>query len=146
MKKFLFLDIDGVMNGYLRDDCELHYLCELSPVLVDRVRRIIEATQCEVVLSTSWRFDEYIKQIMEYCQIEYSGKTDLSWCRGQEIKNWLSTQGGPYTYCILEDSEQLLKEQENNTVTTSFNYGISEDQVQLAINILNNVPQEEVQG
>ena len=130
------------MNGYLRDDCELHYLCELSPVLVDRVRRIIEATQCEVILSTSWRFDEYIKQIMEYCQIKYSGRTDLSWCRGQEIKNWLNTQEEPYTYCILEDTEQLLEEQENNTVTTSFNYGISEDQVQLAINILNNVPQE----
>lgn len=134
------------MNGFLRNDKETYCLCDLCLILVDRVRRIIESTQCEVILSTSWRFDSDIDLIMDYCNIKYTDKTGISWCRGQEIKDWLDKQQEPYTYCILEDSEQLLKEQKNNTVTTSFNYGISEDQVQLAINILNNVSQEEVQG
>lgn len=145
MKKFLFLDIDGVMNGFLRDDKEMHYLCDLCPILVERVKRIISATQCEVILSTSWRYDEYIDKIMEHCGIQYSDKTDLSWCRGQEIKNWLSEQTDTYTYCVLEDSEEMLEEQEEHIVWTDFNYGISESQVEIAINILNDVQEKEVQ-
>ena len=125
------------MNGFLRKDQELYCLCELSQPLVDRVKRIINATQCEVVLSTSWRFDDCIDRIMEHCEIPYIDSTGISSCRGQEIKDWLEMQEEPYTYCILEDSEELLDTQESNTIWTSSIYGISEDQVQQAINILN---------
>lgn len=133
----MFLDIDGVINGYLRKDQELYCLCELSQTLVDRVKRIIDVTKCEVILTSTWRFDECIDKIMEHCGISYIDSTNISSCRGQEIKDWLETRG-PCTYCILEDSEALLVEQEEHVVWTSPYYGISEEQVQLAINILNN--------
>ena len=45
--------------------------------------------------------------------------------RGKQIKNWLNNHAKfPYEYCIIDDSSDMLVEQENNFVHTSLDDGL----------------------
>lgn len=50
MKKILFLDIDGVLNGH--DDLGAY---SINPKCVDQLNYILMCTEAKVVLSSSWR-------------------------------------------------------------------------------------------
>lgn len=49
--KILFLDVDGVLHSYFAR-CEKQCF---RPDCMKRLKRIVEATECHVVLSSSWR-------------------------------------------------------------------------------------------
>lgn len=55
--KVVFLDFDGVLNGFETREppSPVHAGLFLNPVLVERVNAICERTGAVVVLSTSWR-------------------------------------------------------------------------------------------
>lgn len=59
MKKYLFLDIDGVLNSrdYQLSMIESGNLLniDIDQSAVNRFRRIVDATECEIILSSSWR-------------------------------------------------------------------------------------------
>ena len=56
----VFLDIDGVLN-YTRSNSEIH----LEPELVQRFRKLHDATRFKIVLSTFWRgFKDYVEYIL----------------------------------------------------------------------------------
>lgn len=74
--KIIFLDIDGVLN------CELWYkqrfeildrsvvtgnypLYEFAPFLIERLNKIIEATDAKVVVSSTWRLTRTTKQLQD---------------------------------------------------------------------------------
>eukprot|EP01083_Nonionella_stella_P033424 91519_1 len=61
--KILFLDIDGVMNGWhdVRDDTQN----VLKPACLERLQQIIDHTHCKIVLSTARRACEEIKHSIE---------------------------------------------------------------------------------
>jgi Swiss Army Knife RNA repair-like protein len=54
--KIIFLDIDGVLNCS-RTPNPRKFPFIVDPILLDRLRRLLEATGAEVVLASNWRYD-----------------------------------------------------------------------------------------
>ena len=135
VQKILFLDIDGVLN-YMPDRESLqilknnlgsekfqHEIYGFSERLVKYLKMIIDATDCKIVFSTSWRYfkDHHIegsdwrKALADLLNVDQSifiGNTpdissgwdgNFSRRRGSEIKMWLecNTEPGKYTINFL---------------------------------------------
>lgn len=159
MKRFIFLDFDGVMNTY--HYCNQLYLEGLpegdkfgvlfDPECVRNLGEIIERTGAEIVISSSW------KATMTYAQILQMWKdrnlpgfvTDVtptcSRHRGDEIASWLGifqeiSGGEEYEYVIIDDlgEEDFNEDQLNHLVTVDW-YGLTEEAMQHAISILRSL-------
>lgn len=168
MKKYLFLDIDGVLAvpEYLKDG-----QWAICPKRQELLHRILSETGAEIVLSSSWRkWDlestrEFMKgegflfhdkiigvTIRAYQYLDRTKKIHLSIPRGVEIKQWLDTNvhsdnghnfirktwGFDYTYCILDDETDMLYNQRNFFVHTDSIQGLTEEKADEVIEILNN--------
>ncbi len=178
MKKYLFLDIDGVLNSqdWFKSD-KFDDLQEkivrgkrpndffaFDPTAIELLTDIVTATDCEIVISSSWRKSRNIEQLQDlfrevgFCHPgKITGKTDSSYnwllpkvhcpsIRGLEIKVWLDlnvrkTEKGftndDFTYCILDDDTDMLYEQKNNFVNTNSQTGLTSNDVSKVIRILN---------
>jgi hypothetical protein len=109
MRKILFLDIDGVLNidfgvfpQKLDDSC------------LQQLKRIVDTTGAEIVLSSSWRFSDASKLIIidafhRFGIPVWTATTLLkdAVTRGQEIHDWFMTTPGAYDpnmrFAILDD-------------------------------------------
>lgn len=143
MRKILFLDIDGVVNSrefMLAEHKRVGHgtMLGISPLLADEVRRIIEFTQCEVVLSSSWRLDEKSREqvraeVCEYVDVTPSlrGTTD----RGCEVLAWLDEHPDVTAYAILDDNSDFHKDQ--HLFKTPWETGITRDVTIAVIKHLN---------
>lgn len=174
-QKILFLDIDGVLN-YMPDRETLHTLKNSIPYeefqheiygfskrLVKFLKMIIDATNCKIVFSTSWRYfkDHHIegsdwrKTLADLLGVDQSifiGNTpDISsgWdmgnvCRrrGTEISTWLNcnTEPGKYKFCVIDDEvvDIISVLPKKNVIHTNMKTGLSRDDVDKAIQILNS--------
>ncbi len=104
MRKIIFLDIDGVFNCQnwyaIRKQpehvCE-HPLNEFWPEAVNRFNKIIEATNAEIVISSTWRSDGIEKLKELFSKVGIKGniidvtpnfRSDKS-VRGNEIYYWI---------------------------------------------------------
>ena len=148
--KVLFLDIDGVCNcsDTFKKPHNVHF--PIDPYLAFLVGKIQLETNCLVVLSSSWRHHkesvEYINdRIVKIYDITGNEPYDDSLppgaenCqRGREIKAWLDSHQNIDRYAILDDSNDMLPEQQDNFFKTSWSNGISDDICQKVINHLNN--------
>ncbi len=166
MKKILFLDIDGVLSI---PDFNIGWELNISKQKL--LGKIIEKTNCDIVLSSSWRKNtlEETKNYMTlkgflfsdkiigitiraYHYIDKKEKIHLSIPRGVEIKQWLDTNihsnngkdykfleyGIDYTYCIVDDDDDMLLEHQNNFIKTNSEKGLTQKNAIKIINILNN--------
>lgn len=61
MKKYLFLDIDGVLNGHEWNETSESYTIKLSNVL--NLNLVIEKTKCKIILHSAWRYMIYGKDM-----------------------------------------------------------------------------------
>jgi hypothetical protein len=155
MKKIIFCDIDGVLS------C-VSSLWRLDPLLLKRLGVIIEATDCSLVISSSWR-QETLEKTIEYLsdENEYGmngikfpfcdriiGVTDRlyfqdyrgNWQhkkRGFEIKKWIEDNHFTGNYVILDDDADFLEEQLPFWVATHPLDGIDDTDVIETIEILN---------
>lgn len=135
MRKILFLDIDGVIAIP-----ETHY--ELSDDKQKLLGEIIDRTNCEIVISSSWRkheldlTKEYFNRkgfnythlitgitIRAYHYIDKKEKIHLSIPRGVEIKQWLDTN-------IHSDNG---KDYERKKPGKDFTYCIVDDDVDMLL-------------
>lgn len=145
-KKYLFLDIDGVLNhdewfesdGYRQNQANWQ-VSMFDPKCVERVNRILEETGAELVVSSSWRNMSDLENIFagvglptKFHRTPYADhiypdldpirdlyNDDVRYWRGSEIKYWLEHNAeAPYTYCILDDDCDILEEQHDNFVLT----------------------------
>lgn len=111
----------------------------IDPYMALLVDRIIQATGCKVVLSSTWRLfpetrEEVKKQVCEYVDITprlFSGIYALAE-RGHEIKQWLEEdekRGGAEVerYAILDDNNDMLPEQQENFFKTSWSTGLTQE-------------------
>ena len=108
MQKIIFLDIDGVLAT--QEDCEETRLWGLSPKKQELLGQILDKTNADIVLSSSWRcidvettktymsskgflFSDKIigVTIRAYHYIDKTTKIHLSIPRGVEIKQWIDT-------------------------------------------------------
>lgn len=110
--RVIFLDIDGVLNaegspGGLQSD------------KVMRLKRIIEETGAEIVLSSTWRTEPDLVHRVEVMldkiggrlldQTPVIGDHCFATARGQEIKAWLDDPDKPLpeTFVILDDDPDM---------------------------------------
>lgn len=148
MRKFLFLDIDGVLNSQdwmLGDKAqELRTLAianktrnnkfHFDPAAIELLTEIVLATGCEIVISSSWRKNrtiEQLQQIFTEVGFEHShkiiGKTDSSY-------NWLK----PGVHCPsirgLEIKVWLdlnVRKTESGFTNNNFTYCILDDDIDM---------------
>ncbi len=147
MKRYLFLDIDGVCNhkdwyrehGYGSGDYD--------PKTIELLNQLADI-DVKVVISSSWgtMADKplhdlglklpivgHTEQLSPYC----------SWmCRGNEIAKWIDRNvlqehiDDRFEYVILDDTKELLMEQEDNFVWVDPEHGLTQENIDNAREIL----------
>lgn len=155
--KVVFLDIDGVLNSndwYVKTrEIDGQDSGDIDPEAIKLVNQIIEKTGAKVIMSSSWRvaYDSSCARLYEKGLIPniIIGKTPNfthfcpsdsireTLCRGNEIKYILDTENITQ-YVILDDDQDMLYSQKDNFIHIDFMHGITKENVEQAIKILNN--------
>jgi hypothetical protein len=121
----------------------------------DALRKIIEATGAKIVISSTWR-KEGMQHLLDMWKhrnlpgeiigltpteqdLVNSGKFQFldEVCRGDEIKFWIEAFNFNGNYIIIDDTKDMLKEQEPFFIKTNSYFGLSEKEADQAIKILN---------
>lgn len=156
--KVIFLDFDGVITTPKSK-------CKLDPERMALLGRILDATDAKIVISSSWRrysLEETIKHITDASNFFVGGnpfpypeavvgvtERMYSFCypnnerhfglpRGCEIEHYLNQHSNIDSYVIIDDDQDMLLCQAENFVHTDGEIGLTEDDVEKAIKILNN--------
>lgn len=150
--KVIFLDIDGVLNHYYwyrerRYKSNASYpLDDFDPKSVSYLNNITDITGAKIIISSSWRFDNDIINILRKVGItgEIIGCTpDLynicgSLCRGKEIDAVLNKHPDIERYIILDDDMDMEEHQLPYFIKTNANgSGLNKTVMNKAIKILN---------
>lgn len=137
MRPVLFLDIDGVLNhadAYARYGEGLilaaHSTEVLDPACVEQLNRVVTLTECEVVVSSTWRLVhtlillETLLQEAGYEHYLLSTTPDLpgNHKRGREIAAWLKRHPGYGPIAIVDDDSDMEPFM-SRWVKTHFNEG-----------------------
>jgi hypothetical protein len=144
MSKILFLDIDGVCNS--AEYAERRFketgkggLLGIDPTLAARVRKIVKATNCDVVLSSTWRLYDKARHDVRRDVIGFidvtpnlqAGEKNGIVKRGVEVQDWLDRHPDVEVYAILDDDSDFLEDQW--LFKTTFKQGLTE---QIAANVI----------
>jgi len=136
MKKYLFLDVDGVLNHEQWYE-KIHNHPELSPGpfpfecfdpdCVKRVNEILKQTDTELVISSSWRTDRALSETFTLVGLPEKYLKTPSWknidvyeeyeCRGEEIQAFLDKHPCD-NYVILDDVNDMLDSQKDHFIWT----------------------------
>jgi hypothetical protein len=163
-RKIIFLDFDGVLNtehyqGLLRyqgEPWQDEHGAFFDPNAVKQLRRIIDATGADIVIESSWKYLglDAMKELWKVRNLpgrviditpssvsdEYLLKnldTTMIHCKGMEIASWLSEQAEDIRYAIIDDEYVILDSQLPHFILTNPYEGITEEQTNRAISILN---------
>lgn len=159
--KILFLDIDGVLNSSLwygkrrsllappRKTIE-QMIYEIDPDALARLKRIVESTGCELVISSTWRRIYSMVQFREtfthlgWPKAPFADKTPVlqQGFRGDEVRAWLNTIGkilDVERYCCVDDSDDFHPD--NYLFRTSHSTGLTDEVADSIIKFLNE-PQQ----
>lgn len=152
ISKYIFLDFDGPLNtgrnDYLDPDRYGHHF---DDVAIRNLRRIIDRTGAGIVVSSSWRHLglNRIQEIWKEwgmpgkiigCTPGLWGDGRLFNCRGEEIQQWLEENTiGDYKYVIIDDMDdsEAIEGQEEIWIQVDPHCGISYEDAEIAISILN---------
>jgi len=125
MNKLIFLDVDGVLNSYTTSVIHGDVGCyghQMNPVSVLLLLRLHLVSNCDFVLSSSWKLMKDHRRIIETnmhragwpdnIPIPFIGITpDLPGWRGNEIDAWLQDNSPaliPWKeYIILDDTKDF---------------------------------------
>ena len=112
----LFLDVDGVLNRCGKS------AVKLEAALLANLVRIVEETDCRIVLSSTWRLMDRAMKDLKFAfddlGLILDGATpDLArvmengiWLakdRGHEIQAWMDDHFTPERFCILDDNTDM---------------------------------------
>lgn len=135
MRKILFLDVDGVLNSLTSGG---RYA--LKRPCLKRLENIVKETGCEIVLSSTWRKDQYalkrLKRVLAYRGLEISSITpdfaDVNHLvRGDEILEWMVLnltidEWRSVKYAIVDDDSDMLERQLPHFFQTDPQYGMTD--------------------
>jgi HAD domain in Swiss Army Knife RNA repair proteins len=137
--KIIFLDIDGVIvtGKSFNDNCEVDSNC------VYWLNRLTEETGAVLVLSSSRRKSRSFGECVQLLQNwgitgRLMSKTrilDDNHERGDEIRLWMETFPGEYSFIIIDDSENM-KDLESRRIRTTWENGFTENEYLQAREIL----------
>jgi hypothetical protein len=153
----LFLDIDGVLNTGETHDLPAEYVihtrgwpCLLSVAHLHRLREVLEASACDVVLSSTWRLNELGCRTLERglcaagipCDRIVGATPDLRphGSRPDEILAWLRAHGGGAVWAAIDDMPLEREQPEGmrgHCVLTSIDTGLDADAAHACICLLN---------
>ena len=154
--KIIFLDIDGVLNDrYTEETFEGFVFVSDEKILL--LKEIVEATDAQIVLTSTWRkgwfykdhdstyngeevwlFEALQEKLNEY-GIELLDYTEQLGHRGEEISKWLKTHKGDEVeaYIVLDDmDESELHQHSAHFIQTDFEEGLTEAHVEQALRLL----------
>lgn len=147
----LFLDFDGVLNstshllsaakvpgGYVDTDEG-----QVDPAAVAQLSRVVAATGCEVVVTSTWRLlhdTTYLWNLLRghgYTGGPFLGATpDLyGMTRAQEIDHWRWENGRPKVYAIVDDDLDA-DDKTGRFVKTDFDDGLTAEKADELIGVL----------
>ena len=151
MKKIIFLDFDGVLNteyyqGVLqfqgkqqRDE----YGALFAPGAVRQIKRIIDFTAAEIVISSSWKSLGLAKIQELWMKRNLPGRViDVTPLhggnKGDEIAAWpVEDATSEARYVVIDDEEVVLNSQRPFFIWTNPYEGLTEEKANMAIRILN---------
>ncbi len=130
-----------------------------DPKAVANLRRIVEETGADIVISSSWKCMGLSEMEDMWEERNLPGKVigitpnsvsdellvdadidsiKLFHIRGEEIKEWLKMHEKQVSnYTIIDDMDNMLPDQQSHFVQTNPEEGITEEDVQKTIKILN---------
>lgn len=165
MKRIIFLDVDGVLNHVLTkhwvhwetaDDVPKgHGYRGMSPECVKNLQTLVEKTDAEVVLSSTWRLrpfglhkTERVARRQGYTgprwidvTPEFSNKGDE---RGHEIQDWLDANvptdqsgrpKGDVEFIIIDDTPDMVHLKHRLVHTDPYDGGLTEAKVAEALKL-----------
>jgi len=150
MKRYLFLDVDGVCN---HDDwynnqrfVEHNFKCgDYDPHVIELLNQLSDL-DVNVVISSSWgtmAYDPLVKLGLKLPIIGHTEQMDSDWlCRGNEIAKWLYFNhveehiDDRYEYVIFDDIKNMLMEQERNFIWVDPKHGLTQEHINKARKIL----------
>jgi hypothetical protein len=155
--KILFLDCDGVLNGHEKLP-GLEY-CGIRPDCVARLNRVIAETDCQLVISSAWRYmiigGMMTKKGFEYLLITHGvraagrlhGRTvsdEIEKDRAQQILKYQRAALYGYgwqpcqQWCVLDDDPMTmnLEADQWRLVKTDGSKGMTDEDAQQAIEVL----------
>lgn len=141
----VFLDIDGCLNR-LSDAYSTPVriingiMTMVEPEIVALTNRLIERTNCDLVLSSSWRHspDWRIAMALSGITKEFLDRTPLrsdhkkygvrypDLCRGHNVQDWLD-ENPVEKYAILDDASDFLEPQLPNLFKTDPAVGLTQE-------------------
>ncbi len=157
MKRFLFLDFDGVINtpryrqllAAHRMPVKDQYGPFFDPMAVENLTKIISATGADIIVTSTWKFKGlaamqalWSKRSMPGLVIDITPSimAGFLYNRGMEINKWIAENvtGHPtdYRYAIIDDGQDFLPEQAPHLITTDPTTGLSEYDAEKAIQLL----------
>ena len=152
MNKIIFLDIDGVLNTehyqgllqYQGKPWQDEYGAFFDPKAVKQLKRIIDATDADIVIESSWKYLglDAMKELWEVRNLPGTiidiTPSLLGKNKGVEIASWLSKYAKQdIRYVIIDDEYVILDSQLPHFILTNPYEGITEEQANRAISMLN---------
>lgn len=152
MNKIIFLDFDGVLNTehyqdllqYQGKPWQDEYGAFFDPKAVKQLKRIIDATDADIVVESSWKYLglDAMKELWEVRNLPGTiidiTPSLLGKNKGVEIASWLSKYAKQDTrYVIIDDEYVILDSQLPHFILTNPYEGITEEQANRAISMLN---------
>lgn len=161
MKKYIFLDIDGVLNcmSWFEQNKNKSRHTEINPEKVKLLKEIVDRTGAEIILSSSWRILNSSESQEEHDLYSYLLETlrkfglFITDCtpyvnqnRPQEIKIWMQNNAQKSDTRFVSLDDDYPKEEYDKygigdcLIKTSFyapNGGLNIEHVKKAIEILN---------
>ena len=134
--------MDGVLNTIKSKS-----LFALSKPKLRQLSRIVNETECKIVLSSSWRRYDYayqrLKRRLKYRNLYIHDITptinEIGSSRGYEIQKWLDENSEFWNvekYCIVDDINDMLTHQSIYFVQTNDADGLTKEKADEIIYIL----------
>lgn len=145
MTPIIFLDFDGVLNGY-SDPVPGGGLRGLDRVRVARLNRICDATGAHVVVTSAWRIGRTRCQLADILVAVgftgmVAGLTPRGATRAEEIGMWWTTCPRKYRKSpfIIIDDEHEFWGMEQYLVRTDMHVGLTDADADKAIQLLGGI-------
>lgn len=147
----IFVDIDGVFNRHWltieRWPINSTKLYGFDPENVVVLQQILDQCPANLIISSAWRITHSLEELREGFSTQgklrdahrivdrtpSNGKN-----RGDEIKTWRDLNNRSTPYLILDDSDDMLDEQQPHFLKTHYLEGLTPDHLDLCLKILRN--------
>jgi hypothetical protein len=141
----IFLDFDGVLNNWdhISENRRHTRHAHIKSELVMNLKRLVEATNAKIVVSSTWRLLYTLEELIE--ALDFHGFPDapiidrtctLNGPRGLEIQAWLDQNYDTDRFVILDDDADMAH-LDHRLVRTSMDDGLTDDDVDKAIFMMN---------